>query len=248
MKLERTDSVAVLHLIGGKANAMSAPLLERLHDLVEQAELSGAKALVITGYETFFSAGLSLPPLVGLERDAMRAFMLVFERAMLRVFRCGLPVVAAVNGHAVAGGCVLALQCDVRLMADGPYKIGLNEVRIGLGLPASVIETLRLAVGVVAQREIALGGALYLPEDAKRVGLVDEVVPTADLLPRAIARAGQATGLAYAQIKRALRQPALDAYAARAETERERWLDTWYAPEAQRFVAETVARLSKPTS
>jgi enoyl-CoA hydratase/carnithine racemase len=247
MEIERHGDVALLRLRGGKANSMNRELLERLVSLVDDVEGGDASALVITGYENFFSAGLALPSLVDLDRDAMRAFMGVFDRAMLRVFRTQIPVVAAVNGHAIAGGCVLALQCDVRIAAEGTFKIGLNEVQIGLGLPASVIEPLRIAVDGRALREIALGGALYQPADAARLGLVDEVVPAAELVERAIAKArALASGGrdAYAQIKRALRRPVLEEHERVAAAEREGWLDAWFAPGAQRFVRETVAKLT----
>jgi enoyl-CoA hydratase len=248
MEMERHDEVALLRLRGGKANAMTPDFLGALPRLVDEAEAGGAAALVVTGYDSYFSAGLALPLLVGLDRERMRGFMGLFAGAMLRVFRCELPVVAAVNGHAIAGGCVLALQCDARIMADGGGRIGLNEVRLGIGLPASVVEPLRLAVPPGSLRPIALEGNLFAPADALAVGLVDEVAPAGEVIARAIARAkalAQAPRAAYAQVKLALRRPALEAMERHGEQERERWLDAWFAEAAQRRLAETVARLTK---
>ncbi len=251
MRIERHDEIALLRLNAGKANAMTADFLTGLGRLVDEATApaAGVRALVLTGERVTFSAGLALPSLLGLERAALRGFMDLFARTMLRVFTCELPVVAAVNGHAIAGGCVLALECDARLMADGAGKIGLTEVTLGIGLPAVVIEPLRLVVPARALAPIALEGRLFDARAALELGLVDELVVPAELETRAIARArelARAAGPAFAQVKQALRRPALDAIARHGADERERWLDTWYSPAAQARLAEQVARLAAP--
>src|SRR5688572_13882880 len=105
MLIERIDDLALLRLRGGKANSMSRELLEGLKELVAQLASSDARAVVITGYEKFFSAGLALPSLIDLDRAAMREFIGGFESAMMAVFQLQRPVVAAINGHAIAGGC-----------------------------------------------------------------------------------------------------------------------------------------------
>src|SRR5688572_24770940 len=117
MQIDRIDDLAVLRMRGGKANAMTRELLATLGELFDRAEASDARAIVIAGYEKFFSAGLALPALVDLDRPAMKDFIAFFESVMLRIFRSEKPVVAAINGHAIAGGCVLALMADVRIIA-----------------------------------------------------------------------------------------------------------------------------------
>jgi enoyl-CoA hydratase len=167
---------------------------------------------------------------------------------MRSVLTAPLPTVAAINGHAIAGGCVLALQCDARIAAGVPMKIGLNEVQIGIGLPAAVVEPLRLRVPPASFVPVALEGTLFEPARAKELGLIDEIVAPAELLPRAIARAtelARAPRAAYAQVKGSINRPALAAIDAHGAAEREAWLDTWYAPGAQRILRETVARLRK---
>src|SRR5687768_2435164 len=125
--IERRDEVALVRLRAGKANAMSSALLAAIGRALDDVEGSGACAAVITGEGRSFSAGLALPELVDLDRAAMRAFIDLFGAAMRRVLECPLPVVAAINGHAIAGGCVLALMCDARICAAGAGRIGLNE-------------------------------------------------------------------------------------------------------------------------
>ncbi len=247
MLIEPHGDVAVLRLRGGKANAMSAEFLTELIRLVEEVEASEARAAVIIGDGPHFSAGLALPTLVGLDRPQLREFIDLFAAAMLSVFRCELPVIAAINGHAVAGGCVLALQCDLRLMAEGKGKIGLTEVQLGIGLPAVVIEPLRLQVPPTSLFTIALEGRLFLPGEAFALRLVDDVCPHATLERLAIERAGalaRSPRAGYAQAKTALRRPAVEAIARHGDAERERWLDTWFGDEAQKRIAEQVARLA----
>jgi len=144
---------------------------------------------------------------------------------------------------------VLALQCDLRLMADGAAKIGLTEVQLGIGLPAVVVEPLRLAVPAASLLPIALEGKLFGAAEALALGLVHERVAPAELAARAIVRArelGAPPGAGFAQAKTAIRRPAVNAVTALGDSERERWLDTWYSPDAQQRLAEQVARLSAP--
>ncbi len=177
--VERRGEIAVVRMTGVRANAMSAALLDGLIAAMDEVEAGDAQAVVITGTGKVFSAGLALPELIDLERPAMRAFIDRFATAMARVLTCARPVVAAVNGHAIAGGCVLATQCDVRVMADGDGRIGLNEVQLGIGLPAAVIEPLRARLPATSLAAVALEGRLFTPADALRLGLVDALAPAA---------------------------------------------------------------------
>jgi enoyl-CoA hydratase len=248
VQVVRDGDIAVIRLRDGKVNAMGPSLLGALRAAVDEVEASDARAVIVTGDGRSFSAGLSLPELVDLDRDAMLSFMDGFSRAMRRVLECRLPTVAAVNGHAIAGGCVLALMCDARIMAAGPAKIGLNEVQIGIGLPAIVVEPLRARVPATSITTIALGGMLVEPAEALRLGLVEAVVDPAELLARAAARAielGTAAPAAYAQVKRALLRPTVEALDQLEATERDAWLDTWYGGDAQARLRAAVARLKQ---
>jgi enoyl-CoA hydratase len=186
--------------------------------------------------------------LVDLDRATMTTFIGRFGEVMLRVFSCPKPIVAAINGHAIAGGCVLGLQCDWRVMSAGDFKIGLNETQLGIGLPSSVLEPLRAAVGPASLVPIAFEGKLFSPADALALGLVHEVVDADALEARARARAQSLASVpatAVAQVKLGLRRPAIEAIRARAAEETERWLDTWFSPPAQQLLRETVARLRR---
>ena len=162
------------------------------------------------------------------------------------MFLLPAPVVAAINGHAIAGGCILAFQCDSRLMAGGSFKIGLNEARLGLALPAFVVETFRGRLAPGALERMILEGPLFSPEEAANAGLVDEVVPAPELEVRAVEKARQLASVpvaAFAESKRLLREEvSVRAEKGRREDSR-RWIDLWFSPEAQRRIGEVVAKL-----
>jgi enoyl-CoA hydratase len=245
MKIERQGEVALLRLENGKANAIGPQFVDRLETMLSQ--LGDARAAVIIGQGSAFCAGLDLPVLVGMNRAQMRSFIFRFDAMMMRIFELPIPLVAAINGHAVAGGCVLALQADVRIAMDRESaRIGLNEAQLGIGLPLMAVETLRWQVPGPSFAAVALEGRLFAPKEALQVGLLHEVVPETDLLARALERASAFAALPPAgvrMVKESLRKPAAAASRANEAAEAERWLETWFAPESQRRLGETVARL-----
>ncbi len=249
MQLETHGEVTVLSMRAGKANAIGTVFLDRLSAQLDAVEASGAAALVLTGEGRAFSAGLDLPEISALDRGGLERFIRRFSEVMLRVFALPLPVVAAVNGHAIAGGCVLAMQADVRLAAADDFRIGLNEVQLGLGLPSVVVETLRCQVPPPAFLPVALEGRLFTPEEARAVGLIEALVPAAELLAEARARAAALAALpgpAFRQVKHALRGPVVEAV-RRAEREDSRsWVETAFTAPARTRLAELVERLGRP--
>ena len=244
MRIERQGEVAVLRLESGKVNAIGPAFLEQLNGLLDG--LGEAKAAVVVGRGNTFSAGLDLPALLELEKPAMRAFIGQFNATMLRLFELPIPLVAAVNGHAIAGGCVLALQADLRLLADRDARIGLNETQLGIGLPAVVLETLRCQVPPQSLALIALEGRLFSPRDALQVGLVHEVVPEAELFDKALARAQALAALwptGVRQVKSALRAPVAARIRELDAMQSDKWVESWLS--AEPLLRATVARLKK---
>src|SRR5947209_8087019 len=246
MALEFAEQVAVLRMDFGKANAIGEGFLERMSSLLDEVTARKARALVLAGDGRIFCAGLDLPSLLGRSAEEIAAFIDRFSGFMLRVFELPIPVIAAVDGHAVAGGCVLALQTDFRLMSAG--TIGLNEVRIGVGLPAVVLETLKLQVSAPALRTIALEGRLFESDAALRIGLVDEVVAPDRLIPRALEKAREMGALpasSFARIKHSLRAPVAEAARRGAEADKKAWASGFASPEAQVILRDVVERLRK---
>jgi enoyl-CoA hydratase/carnithine racemase len=242
------EEVATIRIEGGKANAMTSDLLDMIEHSVDDFERSEARAAVIVGYDKFFSAGLALPKLIDLDRPAMQVFIERFGRSMMRVLSCGKPIVAAINGHAIAGGCVLALMCDYRISAEEAWpRIGLSEAQLGIGLPSIVIEPLRAQVPAASLVPIALEGKLFTPAEALALGLVHELAPGTAVLERARAKAWALAAnptSGVAQIKRAIRAPIIEAVARRQALETETWLESWFAPEARTRLRAAVDKLS----
>jgi len=216
------DGIATIRFDDGKANAIDGNFLEGLNGSLDRAERDAANAVILTGREGLFCAGLNLKRLPSLPARELQVTLELFTDVMLRVFLFPRPVVAAVNGHAIAGGGVLMLAADARIAADGPYKLGLNEVAIGITLPSFVVD---IGIATLPPRhhaETLLHGRLYSPAEALQVGYVDRVVATTGL--EAAAREA-AKGLAalpsksYAATKERLRGRLIAASRAGAKAE-----------------------------
>jgi enoyl-CoA hydratase len=244
-RVEWRDGLALVRLTSGKANALNPRSLEAIERALDEATSGGARGLVVTGYDRFFSAGLDLVGLYGLEREAMDEFMARFDAVMLRVFAFPRPVVAALTGHAVAGGAVLALACDARVMGAGAWRFGLNEIRLGVPFPASALEIVRHAVPGRSVEAVLYGGELFDPPSALREGLLTEVAE-GDVIEAASRLCERlATGPAgpFETIKAALKAPAVERARATLEPLRRAFVDAWYAPEARRRIGEARVRL-----
>ena len=239
------DGLAVVHLSCGKANALNPHSLAAIERALDDVGGRGARGVVLTGYARFFSAGLDLVHLYGLERDAMDGFMAWFDTVMLRLFAFPRPVVAAVAGHAVAGGAILALACDARVMGAAAGRFGLNEIRLGVPFPASALEIVRHTVPAGSVAEVLYEGELYEPRAALVRGLVSEVVEgdVVEAARQACVRLASAPTNAFGTIKAALKAPAVERARATLQPLRRAFVDAWYAPEARRRIGEARVRL-----
>jgi enoyl-CoA hydratase len=244
-RLERRDGLALVRLTCGKANALNSRSLAALEQALDEAAGGEARGLVLTGYDRFFSAGLDLVSLYGLQPDAMDAFMQQFDAVMLRVFAFPGPVVAAVGGHAVAGGAVLALACDARVMGAAAGRFGLNEIRLGVPFPASALEIIRYAIPAGSVEQALYEGELLEPREALARGLLTTVVDgdVVEAAHRMCARLAAAPARAFETIKAALKGPAVERAQATLEPLRWAFVEAWYAPEGRRRIGEARARL-----
>jgi enoyl-CoA hydratase len=203
-------AVAVVTMDDGKANAISPALLDDLHGALDSAEKE-AHALLLVGREGKFSAGFDLSIMTS-STEAMRGLVTAGGELLMRLFTFPMPVVAASTGHALAAGALLLLACDVRIGADAPAKVGLNEVAIGMGLPQFAVELARYRMAP-GQYDSILFGRVFAPADAVAAGYLDKVVPADELLASATAEAQELAKLdtgAVAHVKRSSRQAIAD--------------------------------------
>lgn len=200
------DKTAVVTLDDGKANALSEAAIDELLAALARAE-NEAGALVLAGRPERFSAGFDLKVMMASPASA-KALLRRGVELFMRFYGSPIPIVAASTGHALAGGALLLLCCDVRVGAAGAYRIGLNEVAIGLPVPVLAIELARDRVGKLELARATLGATIYGPDEAARVGYLDEVVPADRVLARAKEHAAKLGALprpAYAGTKDRLR-------------------------------------------
>jgi enoyl-CoA hydratase len=187
--LETDDGIAVVAIAHGKANALDIELCEALVKCFEELRASDVEAVVITGQGRMFSAGVDLVRVSSGGADYVRKLLPVLNRAFDAVFFLPKPVVAAVNGHAIAGGCVLTCCADRRLMARGGGRIGVTELLVGVPFPALAFEIVRAAVPARHLAEFTLGGATYEADEALSRGWVDEIMEADALMAKAMAAA-----------------------------------------------------------
>ena len=171
--IKTIDGIAVLTLAHGKANALDIEFCEAIAARFTELRQSEAKAVVLTGQGTIFSAGVDLVRLSEGGADYICKFLPVLHKLYDAVFFHPKPVVAAINGHAIAGGCVLAACADRRIMANGSGRIGVTEILVGVPFPALAFEIVRFAVPRRYLPEFTLSGATYAADEALQRGWID---------------------------------------------------------------------------
>jgi Delta3-Delta2-enoyl-CoA isomerase len=248
--IETIDHGAVreLRLARPPVNALDPGLLVTLRTALGEAVTGNREAVVISGAPGRFSGGLDVPALLRLDRAGIAAAWSTFFGLMRDLATSPIPTVAALTGHSPAGGTVLALFTDYRVLADGPHLVGLNEVQVGLPVPEVLLRTLTYVVGQRQAERLAVGGLLIGPEEALRVGLVDEVVPVDDVVPRTIAWARELLArprVAMSATRRLARRPLAAAFDDLGPQAIDAIVDQWFAPESQATLQALVARLKK---
>jgi enoyl-CoA hydratase len=237
-------TVQVLTLSSGRVNALDVEVLDELTGALRELQSSGAGALVVTGAGKVFSAGVDLNRLLQDGIDYTDRLMPALSAAFDTLFGYPGPTVAAINGAAIAGGCVLACACDRRLISPGA-QIGASEVRVGVPFPAAALEVVRYACGAHAE-EVMLGARLYRGDDAVASGLAHRVVAD-DLIGAAIGEASDLGGIsavAYAHTKAQLRAPTLARIREGDGIDRE-VRQLWSAEETRQRIADSMESLRR---
>jgi enoyl-CoA hydratase len=243
LETEDRSGVTVLRLQHGKVNALDTELLRAI--TAAMGDLDPASAVVITGAGSAFSAGVDLKRIVDGGQPYVREFLPALTEMFLAVFDHPGPVVAAVNGHAIAGGCVLAAACDVRLMAGG--RIGLAELSVGVPFPTVALEIMRHAIGP-AVGHLVLTARLLDAGQARSIGLIHDVEAPEALLDSAVALAqamAKTPAEVYSLSKRQLQQPAREAMDGHGVDE-EAVAAGWESAGTRDAIAGYLAALGRP--
>ena len=244
---EDHDGLAVLRIEHGKANTLDLELCNAVVEAFEDAD--EARAVVLTGTGKIFSAGVDLFRVLEEGTSYIDAFVPAMCRAFERIFLHPAPVVAAANGHAIAGGCLLVGAADQRLMAEGTARIGMPELQVGVPFPPIALEIMRFATPPQHFQTIVYGARTHEPPAALALGLIDEIAEPGNLLDRALAgadRLGSVHRESFAITKREIRRPAMVRIRALEQTVgrevHERWLEPGTVERIRDYLDRTIPK------
>ncbi|TMA52554.1 MAG: enoyl-CoA hydratase/isomerase family protein [Deltaproteobacteria bacterium] len=248
IRVESTDGIALVRFERPPANAIELESATALEETLARLEADPAtQAVVLTGHAEFFSAGLDLKVVPTYGPEQQRAMVMAINRLIGRLYGLGIPAVAAVNGHAIAGGVVVVLACDFRIGRRGPYRLGLTETRAAVPYPVAAMTVVTTELSpAVARRAVPLARN-GTPENALADGILDELETGDAVLSRALAVARELAALprsAYASIKRQLRAPALERIGNVLATGSDPLVVGWLAPETSSAAAGLLGRAS----
>ena len=241
---ETRGRVTVVRMAHGKVNAFDPEFMKGLAGQLDALEAADTAAVVLTGAGRVFSAGVDLRRLVDGGADYVKALLPRLGGAFSRAFAFPRPLVAAVNGHAIAGGCVLACACDYRVMADGAGRIGTPELSVGVPFPGMALEILRLAVPAHRLQALIYRGLTCAPAEAVANGLVDELAAPEAVVDRAVevaARLGALPPASFSLTKRMIREPSRNRVRDLQAVD-EAVAEAWASPPVQEAVRAYVER------
>lgn len=239
--------IRTLRMAHGKANALDVEFCEALTRALREAEASNARALVLTGTGSIFGAGVDLVRLTSSDEYVAR-FLPALDEVFWTLYFLKKPIVAAINGHAIAGGMVLACACDHRILARGKAQLGIKELEVGVPFPILALEIVRRSIAPQHFQEAVYRAANYAGDEALARGFVDELVEPTELLARAKSVAEQLAAVPaanFALTKERLRAPAREFLEPRMKASLAQTIAAWRAPETQAAVRAFVERTLK---
>lgn len=245
------DRLAIMALNRGKSNPINAEMVKELHTLIHSIyNDDNIGGLIITGKENFFSAGLDLIELYDYDEEQIRAFWKDFLALQAKLVSFKKPMVAAISGHSPAGGCLLAMCCDYRVMGQGKFIIGLNEIPVGIIVPDSIFNLYSFWIGERRAYQYLLEGKLLSVDEALQVGLIDEICNAESVISTAekqIRKYMQFNPVTWSQSKLNLRKK-LIAEAKADQTEiLNQVVKQWWSPEVRKVLQMIIQNLKTPT-
>lgn len=244
VNIEKQGDVAVLRLDNGVTNAMGPAMVEDLSAALAQVK-EDCSGVILAGGPKFFSIGLNLPELLELDRAGMTDFFLRFNELVLELYTLPKPTVCAIAGHAIAGGTIMALSCDLRVSVAEPKQMGLNEIKLGLPVPYLADLMLRQIVDDRTATWMLYGGKFMPLTDGHRIGLIDATAEAGELESLAISRVEELTvnhPVAFAAIKGTRVEEVCSRYERKGSAKNRVFLDCWYRPEIQLLLKEAATK------
>lgn len=249
IKIEKKAKYAIIQMDRGKSNPINQQfvdeLIEALNQLLADETVLGA---IVVGKEHFFSAGLDIPELYSYDEATFDKFWRSFLQLITLMSKFNKPMVAAITGHAPAGGCIIANACDYRVMAVGNYKIGLNEIPVGIVVPRGVYAQYSMWIGTRNAYQYLMEGKLYSPEHAQQIGLIDELVPLDKVLETAETKLKQYLQYepsGWRMTKTQLRKSVVDTMESLSEEEMQLFQQQWWSKPVRSILGAFIEKLKK---
>ncbi|TKC00982.1 enoyl-CoA hydratase/isomerase family protein [Pedobacter cryophilus] len=243
------DRVAIISLDRGKSNAINAEMVDELQKMIINIEKDdNIGGIILTGKEGFFTAGLDLIELYDYDEAQIKTFWTKFLNLVKTLTLFKKPMVAAISGHSPAGGCVLSICCDYRVMAEGKYIIGLNEVPVGIIVPDSIFELYAFWIGKAKAYQNLLEGKLMGTEEAKSIGLIDAISPIESLMTAALKKINiylQYDPVTWQQTKLNLRKDLITKVSQDQTHTLEMMLQQWWSPNTRSILKTIIQNLQK---
>jgi enoyl-CoA hydratase/carnithine racemase len=247
IKIENQDNVAIIRLTNGVTNPISLELIKEIsQNLKELKENSSVSGVVFTGSnDKFFSIGFDLPNLYKQGEKEIRTFFRAYNRLCIELYSYPKPTVAALTGHAIAGGCILAICCDYRVIASGKKLMGLNEIKLGVPIPYPGDVILKQIIGTRYAQMIMEMGEFFGPEQLIQMGMVNQVERSKSVLERAVEQAkllGDFPEMAYRMIKKNRVEKVNEQIMENLEEKEQYFLNCWFSKETRKLLKEATKK------
>jgi Delta3-Delta2-enoyl-CoA isomerase len=246
VSLTTNEGIARVALNRGRVNAINEKVVDELTDCFRALSYDpGVSAVILTGEGKFFTFGFDIPEFLSYTKEAFVRYLTKFTGLYTDIFLCPKPVVAALNGHTIAGGCMLAIACDYRIMVPGNAKISLNEINFSSSVFAGSVELMKLWLGQKQAEAALLSGAMYSAEEALQLGLIDQITTKDDLDGEALKKAREYAsqdGAAFRSIKKLLRQSTAEEMTKREKASILEFVDIWYSEKTWKGLQDKVIR------
>jgi len=250
MDLICKDNVGIIMIDSPNNNSMDHAFLKESMRLFDEAKnTESIRAVVFTSTQSgLFCAGMN--PFVAIEFSHEEMYQFIHDLNLLshKMFGFSKPTVAAINGHALGGGCILTLTADYRIMAKGNFRIGVIEGGLGMAMPFGLIRMFEYVMGSKTGERSVLTAQKYSPEQAMEIGMVDEVMEPEDLLAGAIEKAkalGEKPAMAYRITKEYFRKAVLDWMESEKPYHLKEWVGCWFSKDCQKLIGNTIKNLTK---